>query len=124
MKQPATTEQIKFMLGKVAESKGFVKAAKVISGGVSLEILSDNANYNMSSDLFYMGGVNVYSKGKWAELISKEEPKPQTLVLKDVVLSDILSIGEDSNFEIKQYDRADLHLTAAHLQQLKAYFTA
>jgi hypothetical protein len=54
----------------------------------------------------------------------KEEAKPETLVLKDIVLSDILSIGEDLTFEIKQYDRVDLHLTATHLQQLKEYFNS
>jgi hypothetical protein len=58
------------------------------------------------------------------DFFAEEEAKPQPLVLKDVILSDVLSIGEDSTFEIKQYDRVDLHLTATHLQQLKAYFNS
>jgi hypothetical protein len=44
----------------------------------------------------------------------EEEAKPQTLVLKDVVTTRLLTTKE----------KVDLELTATHLQQLKAYFTA
>jgi hypothetical protein len=196
--QPATTEQIELMLGKVAESKGYVKGAKAIClldeykkhlDGRYFEYVEKSDSLIASTPDAMELNILIYQEGKWAELLPQEEPKssdvktehvrafvkewmeghepdtfianehgnyvysagptsinlpsffeellldyidhdpqakepkPETLVLKDIVLSDILSIGEDSTFEIKQYDRVDLHLTATHLQQLKAYFS-
>jgi hypothetical protein len=124
--QPATTEQTQFMLGKVAEQKGLIGGAKIKSVHGSETTLRKGSPYSYLSgeDILICDGHTLYEKGKWAEPLPQEEAKPQTLVLKEVILSDVLSIGEDSTFEIKQYDRVDLHLTATHLQQLKAYFNS
>jgi hypothetical protein len=122
--QPATTEQIQEMLTKVAEQKGFVQGAKVKSVYNQEEVIKDyyKYQYQQNSDRLLLCWITIYQEGKWAELLTKEEPKPETLVLKDVGLSDVLSIGEDSTFELVKVDRVDLHLTATHLQQLKEYF--
>jgi hypothetical protein len=108
--QPATTEQIQFMLGKVAESKGVNRECILVEGYIPAYFpLSDSFNYC---------GYRVYCEGKWAELLPQEEAKPQTLVLKGV------KIIEQIDEEFNRQHFMDLHLTATHLQQLKAYFTA
>jgi hypothetical protein len=120
--QPATQEQIQEMLGKVAESKGFVKSIKVRSlFANNIDVIDGGFNYELSTDSLWSNGDNnlieIYNKGKWAELVPQEEPKPETLVLKGVKV--IEQIDEEFNREHFMY----LHLTAAHLQQLQAYFT-
>jgi hypothetical protein len=118
--QPATKEQIHKMLTKVAVQRGLVKAAVVNSIHFNNVTLREGLYvYGADTDTLYFGGQAIYQEGKWADLLPAE-PKPEKLVLKDVVLSDVLSIGEDLTFELKQYDRVELHLTATHLQQLKA----
>jgi hypothetical protein len=110
--QPATKEQIQEMLGKVAEQKGFLEGAVVNSIHVNNVPLGKGSYvYHAAVDVLYFSGRIIYEKGKWAELLPQEEPKPETLLLKGVFV-------EDSSWA----DEVDLHLTPAHLQQLKAYF--
>jgi hypothetical protein len=114
--KPATTEQIQLMLGKVAEQKGY-KPNAVIKNDNNIEytlVEGYTPGYFPLSDSFNYCGYRVYWDGKWAELLPQEEAKPQTLVLKDVLLVDKLGLKF----------RNDLHLTATHLQQLKAYFNS
>jgi hypothetical protein len=173
--QPATTEQIQFMLGKVAESRGYVEGVKVTCLLDDCDEVLDGRyfTYHEKSDSLYAsikdeeGDALIYEKGKWAELLPQEEtteakeeytvelllnkiithsnklranasghgvviafakhalgllehkekpqeePKPETLVLKDVVYV----VKGRYHKRIK----TDLHLTATHLQQLKAY---
>jgi hypothetical protein len=73
--QPATTEQIQIMLGKVAESKGYVKGAKVKKGTVTQELSLMGYAYLDTEDILYCGSISIYQEGKWAELLPKEEPK-------------------------------------------------
>jgi hypothetical protein len=116
--KPATEEQIQFMLGKVAESKGYVEGAKVKKGTVTQELSLMRYAYLDTEDILYCGSISIYQKGKWAELLPQEEAKPQTLVLKGVKM-----IQEIDEFTASE-KTVDLELTATHLQQLKAYFTA
>jgi hypothetical protein len=112
----ATTEQIEFMLGKAAESKGYKPNVVIKNENNTEYVLAEGyrPTYFPLSDSFNYCGYRVYCEGKWAELLPQEEAKPQTLVLKDVMLVDKLGLKF----------RNDLELDATHLQQLKAYFTA
>jgi hypothetical protein len=80
--KPATIEQIQFMLGKVAEQKGFVKGAKV-------KCLLDDCNeilggkyvtYHEKSNNLYASTKDgesealIYNDGAWAELLL-QKPK-------------------------------------------------
>jgi hypothetical protein len=76
--QPATQEQIQFMLGKVAVQKGFVEGAKVRSlFANNIDVIDDGFNYEPSTDSLWINGNNnlieIYEKGKWAELLPQEE---------------------------------------------------
>jgi hypothetical protein len=115
--QPATTEQIQEMLGKVAESKGFVKSIKVRSlFANNIDVIDGGFNYELSTDSLWTNGDNnlieIYNKGKWAELLPQEEPKPEKLLLQGVKVK--LPFHEQ---------KCTIELNAAHLQQIKAYFT-
>jgi hypothetical protein len=117
--QPATTEQIQEMLGKVAESKGLIGGNKIKPlYGNPLVISTNKAiyRYDISVDELSLDYQTIYSKGKWAELVSQEETKPETpetLVLEDVVYVD--------KGRYHKRIKTDLHLTATHIQQLKEY---
>jgi hypothetical protein len=114
--QPATKEQIQEMLGKVAESKGFVKGVKVRSlFANNIDVIDGNFYLELATDSLWSNGDNnlikIYENGKWAELLPQEEPKPETpetLVLKDVKIGGTIW--------------PDIELTADHLEQLSAYF--
>jgi hypothetical protein len=119
--QPATKEQIEFMLGKVAEQKGFIEGARVTClFSNAMDVIQGECEYDKGFDRLWVEGtdnlINIYEKGKWAELLPQEEPKPETLVLKGV--------GYVDKGRYHKRIKTDLHLTATHLQQLKAYFTA
>jgi hypothetical protein len=126
--QPATPKQIEFMLGKVAESKGYVKGVEIKSLVTPYDVVklfSSNTYYDSENDILWVSGCIVYEKGKWAELLPQEEPTPETpetLVLKGVKIERML-LPVTSDIGFTEMEPVDLHLTATHLQQLQAYFT-
>jgi hypothetical protein len=77
--QPATTEQIQEMLGKVAKQKGYVEDANIRSliSNYNLKLKAHHPEYDSKYDALWVGGCKVYNKGKWAELLPKEKPKPK-----------------------------------------------
>jgi hypothetical protein len=120
--QPATTDQIQFMLRKVVEQKGFIEGARVTClFSNAMDIIQGECEYDKGFDRLWVEGtdnlINIYEKGKWAELAPQEEAKPQTLVLKDVM------VIEEINEELNRFHCMDLHLTPTHIQQLKAYMS-
>jgi hypothetical protein len=108
--QPATKEQIHKMLTKVAEQKGLVKGVVIKVAGVIFNINGCSVYYNLNNDMLFVGGICVYQEGKWAELLPKEEVKPQKLVLKGVMIEYSDGLVEAQN----------LYFKPTHLQQLKA----
>jgi hypothetical protein len=119
--QPATPLQIQLMLEKVAESKGYVEGVKVTCLLDDCDEVLDGRyfSYHEKSDSLYAsikdeeGDALIYEKGKWAELLSTEEAKPQTLTLKGVTLTNNVYEGKV---------KVDIELTAEHIQQLKEAF--
>jgi hypothetical protein len=113
--KPATTEQIRVMLGKVAKQKGYVEGVEIktlITTHDVVKLFSCDTNYSSWNDALWVGSCKVYEKGKWAEIVPQEKPKPkpETLVLEGVWLG-------------RRKVKENLELTAAHLEQLRAYLS-
>jgi hypothetical protein len=73
--KPATIEQIQFMLGKVAEQKGY-KPNVMIKGIDGIEyVLTEGyePSYFPFSDTFNYCGYRVYQEGKWVEILPQQE---------------------------------------------------
>lgn len=93
--RPATEEEVKTALIKVAKSKGFVKglplkqvlgfydSGRIMEEGVLVgKIRSDFFLYHPSTDSLNIHGATIYRQGQWAEIV-KEEPTPEDLKHRD-----------------------------------------
>ena len=119
---PATTEQIKRILGGFAKQEGFVVNVVVVDVHSNDEVTINNdwsryLDYWTDAGLLFIGGAYVFTLDgfKWAEIVeAKPEPKQPKFKVGDKVYCDgeageVLAIQSDKMYLVKFHNTLSLH---------------